>query len=425
MTVLWVSRTVRWPANAGLGLVRSVVLLVSSVLYQASWWLTGGMVWLEGGLVGAQIASRIELALFTALVGVTVPSGPICALLRLLVRRWTGVTVPDGYRPPAPMSRMSTGFWWNGHRYFRSRLLSRVNRWATRQLRDPAAWRDRRALVALPVCVGAVAALPVAGILAGVVLIDSQVRLLGLLALAAGIAASPYAWRAAMSVLIRLLRPSPTTALSQRVAELTEQRADATTAQAAELRRIERDLHDGAQARLVALGLALTTAERVIDDDPAHAKTLLREARNTTTTALRELRELVRGITPPVLSERGLTDALRALALDTPLLVTVQADPDPRLDAPIESALYFGTAELLTNAVKHANATHVTIRLCHHRDAVIVEVTDDGRGEATVSTSGGLAGLRRRLAVFDGTLSLDSPPGGPTQARMVVPWPST
>ena len=415
----------------GLGLARSVILLVVCLLYPAAVALAVWFIWFVAIHVGStQWANVLEIAVAVVWLGAITPSGPICALLRRLVRWWTGITVAGGYRPTASMVRLSTGYWWNGYRYKRFRGVSRVNRWVHRQVRDPAAWRDRRALLVAPVGVGIVAALPVAGVLTGIAAltrIDSPVRLLGLLPLAVGIGTAPYAWSAAVSVLIRLLRPSPAAALSQRVAQLTEQRADATAAQAAELRRIERDLHDGAQARLVALGLALTTAERAVDSDPDRAKALLREARASTTTALRELRDLVRGITPPVLSERGLTDALRALALDTPLPMSVHADPgfDTRLDAPIESALYFGTAELLTNAVKHANAGRVTIRLCRRRDTIVIEVDDDGRGNAVPSDTGGLAGLRRRLAVFDGTLSIDSPAGGPTRVRMEVPWTSS
>ncbi|TCO59564.1 sensor histidine kinase [Actinocrispum wychmicini] len=429
MTAQWVSRTVRWPARVGLGLARSVILLVVSVLYPTAWVLAAGLVWLEATTVARGRWDTVAvLALFTGAIGVVVPSGPICGLLRLLVRRWTGTALAHGYRPITSIVRLSTGYWWNGYRYKRFRGVSRVNRWVHRQVRDPAAWHDRRALLAAPFGVGVVAALPVAGVAAGIwALTQTEIRLVGLLSLVAGIGTAPYVWHIAVLVLIGLLRPSPTAVLSQRVAQLTEQRADATAAQAAEIRRIERDLHDGAQARLVALGLALTTAERAVDRDPEQAKALLREAKATTSAALRELRELVRGITPPVLSERGLTDALRALALDTPLPVSVEAEPgfDTRLDAPIESALYFGTAELLTNAVKHAHASSVTIRLCRQRDTVVVEVADNGRGDATSSATGGLAGLRRRLAVFDGKLSLDSPAGGPTRARMVVPWTSS
>ena len=399
-----------------------------SVLYPAVWALLGGLVWVLATTVArGWMWAVVELALIGAGVCVVVPAVPICGLARFLVRRWTGTPLPHGYRPTAPIVRMSTGFWWNGHGYWRYLGQARLNRWMYRRLYDPAEWRDRRALVAAPLGVGLVAAIPLIGMVAGIAAltqIDSSTRLLGLLPLAVGIATAPYAWRTAVSVLVRLLQPSPAAALSERVHELTAQRADATTAQAAEIRRIERDLHDGAQARLVALGLALTRAERAVDRDPERAKALLREAKASTTTALRELRDLVRGITPPVLSERGLTDALRALALDSPLPVAVEVDlgVDTRLDVPIESALYFGAVELVTNAVKHAHASHVTIHLHRHHDNVMIEVTDDGCGNATLTTHGGLAGLQRRLAVFDGALTLDSPPGGPTHARMVVPW---
>jgi signal transduction histidine kinase len=143
-------------------------------------------------------------------------------------------------------------------------------------------------------------------------------------------------------------------------------------------------------------------------------------------TSLTELRDLVRGISPPVLNERGLIDAVRGLALDSPLETSVSADIALRLDPPIESALYFGIAELLTNAVKHAHATQARISITRARDDtdLVVEVEDDGRGGASVPADGGLAGLRRRLAVFDGTCEITSPAGGPTHARMVVPCES-
>ncbi len=206
--------------------------------------------------------------------------------------------------------------------------------------------------------------------------------------------------------------------------ELTAQRAETTVAQAAEIRRIERDLHDGAQARLVALGMSLATVERLMQTDPDRAKALLREARAGAATSLTELRDLVRGISPPVLTERGLVDAVRALALDSPLEAAVSADLRLRLDPPIESALYFGVAELLTNAAKHARATRAWISIAGHGTDIVVEVEDDGRGGAGVRAGGGIDGLRRRLAVFDGTLEVTSPAGGPTRVRMVVPCES-
>ncbi|WP_244212074.1 sensor histidine kinase, partial [Streptomyces angustmyceticus] len=241
------------------------------------------------------------------------------------------------------------------------------------------------------------------------------------LGLAVALATAPYAWRCAEPVAVRFLRASPAMALAHRVDELTAQRADTTVAQAAEIRRIERDLHDGAQARLVGLGLSLATAEKLMETDPDRARALLREARAGAATSLTELRELVSGISPPVLNERGLLAAVRAFALDSPLDVTVEAELRLRLDPPIESALYFGIAELVTNAVKHARATRARIVVSRDATGLVVDVEDDGRGGAAVRPGGGLAGLRRRLAVFDGTLEITSPEGGPTRARMRVP----
>jgi len=239
------------------------------------------------------------------------------------------------------------------------------------------------------------------------------------------IATAPYAWRSVVPVATRFLGASATMTLAERVEVLTAQRADTTVTQAAEIRRIERDLHDGAQARLVAVGLALATAEKLMETDPLQAKELLRDARAGAATSLTELRELVRGISPPVLTERGLADAVRALALDSPLDVTVEADVPSRLDVPIESALYFSIAELLTNAVKHAQATSARISLSREGNQLRAEVSDDGRGGAGIRPDGGLAGLRRRLAVFDGTLEVTSPEGGPTRVWMMVPCESS
>ncbi|MBT2224364.1 sensor histidine kinase [Nonomuraea sp. NEAU-A123] len=161
-----------------------------------------------------------------------------------------------------------------------------------------------------------------------------------------------------------------------------------------------------------------------METDPDQAKALMREAQAGATTSLTELRELVKGINPPVLNERGLIDAVRALALDSPLETAVSADVQLRLDPPIESALYFGVAELLTNAAKHAHATRARIFIIRDDTDIVVEVEDNGRGGAGVRAGGGLAGLHRRLAVFDGTLEITSPAGGPTRARMMLPCAS-
>ncbi|MFG2116079.1 histidine kinase [Streptomyces sp. NPDC048718] len=214
--------------------------------------------------------------------------------------------------------------------------------------------------------------------------------------------------------------------LVRRIEHLTGSRTDALDAQAVELRRIERDLHDGAQARLVALGMNLDEATRLLDTDPAAARDLLAEVRAASDRALRDLRELVHGILPPVLADRGLGDAVRSLALDSFLDVEVDvALPPGRLPAPVESAAYFAIAELLANAAKHAGAREVRIALGHADGILRVTVADDGRGGADPARGAGLLGVGRRLGAFDGTLALDSPPGGPTLATLEIPCVSS
>ncbi|WP_330304048.1 MULTISPECIES: sensor domain-containing protein [unclassified Streptomyces] len=209
--------------------------------------------------------------------------------------------------------------------------------------------------------------------------------------------------------------------LAERVRVLTETRRDAVDTSAAELRRIERDLHDGAQARLVAMGMDLGTVEGLIEKDPAKARELLAQARKSSADALTELRDLVRGIHPPVLAERGLGDAVRALALRLPLVTEVEVDLDGRADAPVESAAYFAVSEVLTNAVKHSGADRVWVDL-HHADGLLrVAVTDNGRGGARIGAGSGLPGVERRLGTFDGVLAVSSPAGGPTMVTMEIP----
>jgi signal transduction histidine kinase len=209
--------------------------------------------------------------------------------------------------------------------------------------------------------------------------------------------------------------------LAERVRVLTETRRDAVDTSAAELRRIERDLHDGAQARLVAVGMDLGTIEALLDKDPAKAKELIAQARTSSVEALAELRELVRGIHPPVLAERGLGDAVRALALRLPVTVEVSVDLPGRAEAPVESAAYFAVSEVLTNAVKHSGADRIWADL-HHADGMLrVSVTDNGKGGAVIEAGSGLAGVERRLGTFDGVLAVSSPAGGPTMVTMEIP----
>jgi signal transduction histidine kinase len=209
--------------------------------------------------------------------------------------------------------------------------------------------------------------------------------------------------------------------LLNRVRRLTITRVDAVDTAAAELRRIERDLHDGAQARLIALGISLRATEGLIRTNPDAAVALVAESRENSARALTELRALVRGIHPPVLAERGLGDAIRALALDCPVPATAEVDLPGRLPAPIEAAAYFAVAEALANAAKHAEARSVHIRAAHAAGALRIEVTDDGAGGADPSRGTGLRGVERRLGTFDGVLAVSSPPGGPTIVVIEVP----
>jgi signal transduction histidine kinase len=218
-----------------------------------------------------------------------------------------------------------------------------------------------------------------------------------------------------------LLSRIPDAELTRRVQRLTESRAVAVDTAAADLRRLERDLHDGAQARLVALGMSLRAAERLIPTSPEAAVALVAEARETSVKALTELRELVRGVLPPVLADRGLADAIRALALDCPLRVATDIDLPGQLPAPVETACYFAVAEVLTNAAKHSGARDARISMSHSAGMLRIEVTDFGLGGADPAGGSGLAGVEKRLVTFDGILAISSPPGGPTMVVMEVP----
>jgi len=208
--------------------------------------------------------------------------------------------------------------------------------------------------------------------------------------------------------------------LQRRVETLETTRLGAVEEQDAELRRIERDLHDGAQARLVALGLSLGMAEQKFRSDPEEAEKLVTEARAGVAEALRELRDLARGIHPPVLSDRGIGAALETLADRSPLPTTVRVDLDHRPPGRIETAAYFVAAEALANAAKHAGADRVEISVEQHDGTLDVEITDNGSGGADPAGSG-LAGLRRRVEALDGTLAVESPAGGPTTIRAELP----
>ena len=227
-------------------------------------------------------------------------------------------------------------------------------------------------------------------------------------------------WYSHLGVL--LLGPTAKVLLTARVSELRQARDQTADHAAAELRRIERDLHDGAQARIAALSLTLGMAEELLQHDrPDQAAALVGEARQACSDALEEIRQLVRGIHPPVLADRGFTGALQAMALDHPLPVSVVDRLGDKLPAPLEAAIYFATNEVLTNITKHAEASQVQVVVSRGDHHVIIEVRDDGVGGANFAPGGGLDGVRRRLAAFDGTVDVDSPAGGPTTVTMTIP----
>jgi signal transduction histidine kinase len=327
---------------------------------------------------------------------------------RALVRRWTGIPIPEWYQPyPGRGSRL---------------------RWLAS---DPATWRELSWIV-VNATVGAILLLA-PGLLATIgVLYGAGVSglpglptgerlLLAIVLMAFGLAAAPPALRSYGHLTRWILARPGTAELNRRITHLARTRTEAIDASAAEIRRIERDLHDGAQARLVAIGMALDAAGQLMESQPGVARELLNDARENSAKALAEIRGLVRGIHPPVLADRGLADAVRALALDTRLPIIVTSDITGRLQAPVESAAYFSVSELLANVVKHADARQARVDMRHDGDMLTITVADDGHGGADPDAGTGLRGVGRRLAAFDGELAIDSPLGGPTILTMELP----
>ena len=338
----------------------------------------------------------------------------LAGLTRRLAGDWCGVPIADPYRHETPARR------------------------------DPATWRDM-----LWLSVGSLAGLllvllPAALIGIGVIgFLGSQligaipppaypgnstasILVFGVALIAAGLYGAPRMLRAYGLLARSMLAPTGSAELERRVEHLSQTRTETLDSGAAEIRRIERDLHDGAQARLVAMGMTLDAAGQLIDEDPKAARALLIEARDNSAKALQELRNLVRGIHPPVLADRGLADAIRALALDTPLRIHLTSDLDQatRPSAPVESAAYFAVNELVANVSKHAKASQAWIDIRQHGGMLKITVTDDGQGGADPKNGTGLQGIERRLAAFDGVLAVSSPPGGPTSVTMEIPCAS-
>ncbi|MGW2589840.1 sensor histidine kinase [Streptomyces sp. NPDC001515] len=218
-----------------------------------------------------------------------------------------------------------------------------------------------------------------------------------------------------------LLSPAAAELLAGRVAALTETRAGAMDAHGAELRRIERDLHDGAQARLVGIALRLDLARESLGDDPGMVAALLREAHEGTEAAMAELRAVTRTLFPPVLADRGLAGALASLAPGPALGTTLDVGALGEVPAAVEAVAYFTVAEALTNAAKHSGATRTAVRVVRDGGRLRVEVRDNGRGGADAGRGTGLTGIRHRVLALDGGVRLTSPAGGPTVLTVELP----
>ncbi|HEY6495881.1 MAG TPA: histidine kinase [Trebonia sp.] len=421
-----------WCARSAAGLYRSAVLTALTAVVPAACAATAyfgtefAFTWtaqLNAPLVVRVLAAIGEVAMgiiWTAVVGWAAlrrGSRPLSQGARKLAGRWLGLRLEVPYAPPPPVTQMSTGFWWNGQEYYRS---EKEARWHARMQYGPSDPQHRRD--ALWVIVSAVTVLPSAALPLLALALGTDLTLRpgllpwGVALILAGLAVAPFTWRVLGPVSASFLGPPRST-----IEELTTIQADMTKTQAAELERIERGLHDGPQARIVALGMAMGAAEHLIDTDPEAAKPILAEARASAVAALEELRDFVRGINPPVLAERGLVDAVRALALDASVPVTVRSVLPSRPERPVEAAVYFSVSELLANVAKHAGATRADVDLGYDGKAITATVTDDGRGGAEPARGSGLSGIERRIAAFGGRLEIDSPPGGPTRATLAVP----
>ncbi|MER7127404.1 sensor histidine kinase [Streptosporangium saharense] len=405
-------------------------MLVDPMTWRAVPYLLGSV--FHGMVCLAVLASVIPFALTLAVLWVGAPllaltmvaARGAAMLERRLVRLAFGVRIPDPYRPG-----------------MRGNPLLRCGG----ALADPATWKDLLYLALLPV-VGLVefvvsailwavtlallVAPPLvlsgrAGVrIVGDLTVDGPAGALMCVPLALGVlVVALYATRG-MARLHGLLAVALLGSKGPSVAgapRLSASRARGADAAEAERRRIERDLHDGAQQRLLSVAMDLGRAQVKLDSDPETARRLLAQAHEGAKAAIAELRDLARGIHPAILSDRGLDEALSALAARAPVRVAVSVKIAERPPAAVESTAYFVVAEALTNMVKHSGATEASVRVGLREGKVVVEVRDNGSGGAFARPGGGLAGLADRAATVDGVLGVDSPPGGPTVIRAELP----
>ena len=247
--------------------------------------------------------------------------------------------------------------------------------------------------------------------------------LAGLVLLFVAASLSQIVIRLHRQVVAGLLCTSESRALRREVETLRQSRSAVLDVEASELSRIERDLHDGAQQRLVMLSIDLGLAAEKMDADPEGARELVRSSQEQAREALAEIRQLVRGIAPSILLDRGLVPAIESITGRGPIRTSIRSElqPGQRLSAAVERTAYFVVSEALANVAKHSGAVNCEVRIRIEADRLVVEVWDDGRGGATIAAGGGLAGLASRVTGVDGTFTVTSPPGGPTLVRALIP----
>ncbi|MGW5654982.1 sensor domain-containing protein [Streptomyces humi] len=381
-------KTIRQSARATRHLIQAAVLAFASCLFLCVLLIAAAGTALR---VGAWLLPEAVLLLRR-----------VAGAKRRQVAAWTGQEIPEAYRP-------ITGS-------LRERLRTAV--------RDPQTHRDLRWLIAHYGygCLGIVAVLLwLPGLVVDglwCVLLRRQAVVLPLITRLAHL--DSRCSRA-------LLSPSPKARLVDRVEQLTVTRAEALAAHTAELRRVERDLHDGPQARLVALSMRIGVAQRAHDHGPEETRTLLADAQDEVEATLAEFRRIVRGMHPPVLTDRGLVGAVRAFAAGCGLDVLVDVhglgDDGPRAPAPVESAMYFAVTEALANVAEHSGAHRASVHLDRLPAGLRAIIWDDGLGGADEACGTGLHAVQRRAAALDGIVTVTSLAGGPT--AIVVELPCT
>jgi signal transduction histidine kinase len=331
--------------------------------------------------------------------------------------------LPEGSWIKRILARVKSGSRWREIAYFLLGLPIAVLQFAV----ATALWCGSLALVALPLYVNS---LPGDTAEFGLFDIGSGIGAVGMsvLGLVSGVVLAPWVTLAMAgldgALARRLIGPSREAALARQVRQVEARRVAAVDSAEAERRRIERDLHDGAQQRLVALAMDLGRAREHFDHDPAHAQQLVAEAHEEAKAALVELRDLVRGFNPAILQDRGLDAALSAVVARAPIPVGLDVDVTPRPAATVESTAYFIVTEALTNVATHSQATEARVTIARRGDKLVIDVTDNGLGGADPSRGTGLRGLAERVEALGGWMRVLSPAGGPTTVLAELPCES-